>query len=95
MEKLYEIIFETWRFQVNSYWQRSVFFAAFETAGIAGCWYVISGTSLQGCISGKLSHPCIGVLFSVLGIILTIVWYLNNKKTHAYVDYWWESLKKI
>jgi hypothetical protein len=29
---LYKIIFETWRSQVDSSWQRSNYFAAFETA---------------------------------------------------------------
>lgn len=32
---------------------------------------------------------------SVLGILLTIVWFCNNCKVRAYVNHWRESLKKI
>jgi len=86
MIELYKTIFETWRFQVNSYWQRSSYFAAFETAAIAGCWHLVTGTP---------AHYKAGAFVSALGVLLTIVWLLNNHKTHKYVEYWWGALRKI
>ena len=86
MVELYKTIFETWRFQINSYWQRSSYFAAFETAAIFGCWHLIVGTP---------PHLKAGALVSILGAVLTIIWLINNHKTHKYVDYWWIALGKI
>jgi hypothetical protein len=83
--RVYEQLFATWRSQVDSYWQRSNYFAAFETAAIAGCWYVLSG---------KDGKPWAGCTLSLLGIGLTIVWFCNNYKTHRYISYWWEKLAK-
>jgi hypothetical protein len=80
----YELTFETWRFQVDSYWQRSSYFAAFETAALAGVWEIITSR-----------HWYTALIFSILGLVLTRVWFLNNQKTHAYVRYWWEALGKM
>lgn len=84
--KVYEQLFETWRSQVDSYWQRSNYFAAFETAAIAGCWHILT-----------VEHrvPWAGCTMSGLGIVLTIVWFCNNQKTHKYVLHWWNALEKI
>jgi hypothetical protein len=84
--KVYEQIFDTWRSQVDSYWQRSNYFAAFETAAIAGCWHVLT-------MEHRVSWA--GTALSFLGIALTIVWIINNHKTHKYVRYWWDSLKTV
>jgi hypothetical protein len=35
--EVYKTLFETWRFEVNSHWQRSSYFAAFETVAVAAC----------------------------------------------------------
>jgi hypothetical protein len=40
-QEVYKEAFETWRYEVNSYWQRNNYFSAFEIAAIAGCWYVV------------------------------------------------------
>lgn len=84
--ELYKTIFETWRFQIDSYWTRSSYFAVFETAALAGVWqiYAPKGANLKT-----------GMIFSLLGIGLTIVWYLNNRRTHRYVQYWWRALIDI
>jgi hypothetical protein len=84
--KVYEQIFQTWRWQVDSYWQRSNYFAAFETAAIAGCWLVLTA---------KDRHIWAGSILSGLGVILTIAWFYNNHKTHKYISHWWESLRKL
>ena len=84
--KVYEQIFWTWRSRVDSYWQRSNYFAAFESAAIAGCWYVLSGDHGQ---------PWAGCTLSGLGLFLTAVWLCNNHKTHKYVRYWWKKPKAI
>jgi hypothetical protein len=81
---VYKTTFDTWRSQVDSYWQRSNYFALFETAAIGGCWHLVSG-----------QHALAGVGLSLLGIALTVVWYRNNTKTHAYVRHWWDALMAI
>jgi hypothetical protein len=81
--EIYKTIFDTWRWQVDSYWQRSSYFAAFETAAIAGCWYLVE------------KKNSLGVLLALLGILLTAVWFLNNRKTHGYVEYWWKALGQL
>jgi hypothetical protein len=82
--EVYKTIFETWRFQVDSYWQRSSYFAAFETATIAGVWGVLEANRLWT-----------GLTFSVLGLALTLIWFLNNAATHKYVLHWWNALKTV
>ena len=79
----YKAVLETWRFQVNSYWQRSSYFAAFETVAIAGYWKLISEPGVP---------KCEAIVFGILGIALTIVWWLSNRRTHDYVRHWWRSL---
>ncbi len=36
--EVYKTISDTWRSQVDSSWQRSTYFAAFEIAALGGCW---------------------------------------------------------
>lgn len=81
--ELYKSILETWRSQVDSYWQRSNYFAAFETAAIAGCWHLHETTKARTV-----------VVVSVLGVLLTVIWLLSNSATHSYVLYWWNALAK-
>jgi hypothetical protein len=89
MLKAYEVIFETWRSQVDSYWQRSIYFAAFETAGIAGWWMLLP--------TKKKPEPGqgLGLLLAGFGFLLSIVWYWSNHIMHAYVVYWWDALSRI
>ena len=81
--QLYSTIWEIWRFQVDSYWQRTSYFAVFETAAIAGVWQVLA------------NRPRLALALAGLGIVLTILWLLNNARTHAYVGYWWQALAEI
>jgi hypothetical protein len=81
---LYKLLFETWRSQVDSYWQRSNYFAAFETVAVAGCWHLLD-----------TKHFWTEVGLSILGIALTITWFLNNRKTNSYVHHWWSAIIKL
>jgi hypothetical protein len=82
--EIYKTLFETWRSQVNSYWQRSNYFAVFETAALAGCWSLM-----------EHGHLWMGLFGAGLGICLTIVWWSSNSTVHSYVVYWWEAIKAI
>ena len=82
--QLYWAILETWSGQVDSYWQRTSYFAAFETVAIAGTWEVVN----EG-------YRKTGLCLFGFGVILTALWIFNNVKTHQYVVYWWEVLKEI
>jgi len=83
-QEVYRTIFETWRYEVDSYWQRNNYFAAFETAALAGCWYVVDHT-----------HLWAGLAFSILGFASALIWFLTSMAVHRYVDYWWDSIKEI
>jgi len=83
-QEVYRTIFETWRYEVDSYWQRNNYFAAFETAALAGCWYVV-----------EHNHARYGLAFSLLGLSSTIVWFITSIAVHRYVAYWWESIQKV
>ena len=84
---VYKIIFDTWRSQVDSSWQRSSYFAAFEIAAIGGCWFLVSGR--------KIFQAGSGLAFSFGGLILTVIWHLSTKKTQTYVRHWWDSIRAI
>ena len=44
--QLYWAILETWSAQVDSYWTRTNYFAAFEIAAAAGTWVVLNANDL-------------------------------------------------
>jgi DNA-directed RNA polymerase subunit F len=83
--ELYKSLFETWRFEVNSHWQRSSYFAAFETVAVAACWKLLS----------DLDSAWAGAVLAALGLCLTGIWYRNNNKTHFYAVYWLEKVAEI
>jgi hypothetical protein len=82
--EVYRTIFETWRYEVDSYWQRNNYFAAFETVALAGGWYVV-----------EHKYAWSGLAFSLLGICSTIVWLVTSIAVHKYIRYWWQSIKNI
>lgn len=88
--EVYKALFETWRFQVNSHWQRSSFFAAFETAAIAACWKLFTVKP-----DTQTGAPVLGFLLAALGTALTIVWLLINERTHRYALYWLDAVGEI
>ena len=84
---VYKTIFDTWRSQVDSSWQRSNYFAAFEIAAIGGCWLLVSA---------KDTLPVgTGLGFSVGGLLLTMIWFCSTKKTWGYVRHWWDKIRDI
>jgi len=82
--EIYRLLFKTWRFQVDSGWHRSNYFAAFETALLLGIGKVI----LDG-------HTFFGVIACVLGLALTLIWIRNDEKVQSYIDYWWAAIQGI
>jgi hypothetical protein len=85
--EVYKAMFDTWRSQVDSYWQRSNYFALFETAAIGACWHLVSS-----CHKPEVGA---GIILVAFGISLTVIWYYNNKKVHAYVRHWWVAMTEI
>ncbi len=79
--EVYKAIFETWRYEVDSYWVRNNYFAAFETAALAGCWYVV-----------EHHHLWVGLAFSLLGLVSALIWRITSEGVHNYVAYWWKSI---
>ena len=82
-QEVYKEAFETWRYEVDSYWQRNNYFSAFETAAIAGCWYIV-----------EHSHPWIASAFSLLGGASALIWLLTSIAVHKYVQYWWGAIQQ-
>jgi hypothetical protein len=83
-QEVYRTTFETWRYEVDSYWQRNSYFAAFQTAALAGCWYVFEHCYLWPALA-----------FSGLGIASAIIWLRTSQAVHSYVRYWWDCMKEI
>ena len=73
--------FETWRFQIESYWTRNAYFGVFEVAALGGVWTI-----------SKDLHLWSGGLAAVAGASLTVVWWLSNDRQHEYVKFYWEKL---
>jgi hypothetical protein len=86
--EIYKALFETWRFQVNSHWQRSAFFSALETVALAACWKLLTGGT-------EMCSAFFGLLLALLGISITFVWLLINERTHKYVLFWLDSVGKV
>jgi hypothetical protein len=82
--QLYWAILETWSAQVDSYWTRANYFAAFEIAAIAGTWVVLNAGDFR-----------VGHWLLLLAVFLTASWIFSNVKSHDYVRYWWEALEEI
>jgi hypothetical protein len=81
---VYSAVFETWRSEVDSYWQRNSYFAAFETAALAGCWYVF-----------EKHHPNCSAIFAGLGLASAVIWWVTSVAVHRYIRYWWLAIKKV
>lgn len=82
---VYKTLFETWRFEVNSHWQRSSYFAAFETVAVTACWKLLTDQN----------YAWAGIILSILGTALTEIWRRNNDKTHLYAVYWLERVANL
>jgi hypothetical protein len=82
----YRLLFENWRFQVQNNWQRSSYFAVFETAALAGAWSVVTQDHQLGSS---------GLAFAFLGAVLTLIWTFSNHRSGLYTSYWWKSLCKL
>jgi hypothetical protein len=74
----------TWQSQVASYWQRTSYFALFETAAITATWKVIES-----------GHWVTSIFACAAGLFLTRVWYLSNSRMWEYVTYWWTRAAAI
>ena len=72
---------ENWRFQVDSGWTRSNYFAVVETVALAGAWEVLK----------QPEHPRAALFFAYLGLLSTIIWFLNDLINHTYISFWWLS----
>lgn len=83
LDDLYKIAFETWRFQVNSYWSRNSYFAVFETAAVAGMWKLTD------------RHRFTAVVFALLCGVLTWIWGTSSRRSHEYVRFWWEETTRL
>jgi hypothetical protein len=83
-QEVYREVLQTWRYEVDSYWQRNNYFSAFETAAIAGCWYVV-----------EHSHPWVASAFSILGATSAVIWLITSVAVHKYVNYWWNAIKDV
>jgi hypothetical protein len=74
-----KIAYETWRFQVDSYWTRNSYFAAFEIAAAAGVWTV-----------GNQKHHWMALGFTLICLALTAIWFIANERVHEYIAFWWQ-----
>ena len=82
IEKLQQMAFEVWKFQIEAFWTRTSYFALFELAFAAGVWKTFDS-----------HHWITSAGISVGALSLTIVWIANNSRLHEYIVYYGERLK--
>jgi hypothetical protein len=75
-----QVAWENWRFQVNSGWDRSNYFAVVETIALAGAWQL-----------DQHKYPVTALFLAFLGLLSTMIWFLNDTINHAYILFWWRS----
>jgi len=73
-----KIAYETWRFQVDSYWTRNSYFAAFEVAAAAGVWKLTDAV-----------HYWMAFCLAIVCAGLTAIWFIANTRVHEYIEFWW------
>ena len=78
--ELYKQTFDTWRFQVTSYWTRNTYFAGFETAALGADWII------------SANHHWTAAFGAVVAISLALVWIFSCQKQQGYIRYWWGKL---
>jgi len=81
--EIYRLMVETWRWQIGSNWQRTDYFAAFQTALLLAAGKIILDWHFRA-----------GIVTSIFGLALNIGWVLNDMKAGSYINYWWEAAKR-
>jgi hypothetical protein len=74
-------VWDSWRFQVDSGWNRSNYFAVVETVALAGAWQVLE----------QKIYIKTALFFAFLGLLSSLIWLLNDYINHTYINYWWQS----
>jgi hypothetical protein len=82
--EIYRLMVETWKWQINSNWHRTDYFAAFQTALLLATGKVLLDR-----------HFCAGLTASAFGLALNIGWILNDRKTGAYTAYWRKAAESL
>src|SRR6266478_7608344 len=77
----YQIAFQVWQFHVNSYWQRNSYFAAFQSVALAAAWRIVGYRS--------------AIVLCAAGILLVLVWYMNNLIIGSYIRSWWGTIEAL
>ncbi len=78
--ELYKQTFETWRFQIESYWTRNTYFAGFETAALGADWLI------------SANHHWTAAFGALIACLFAIVWIFSCQKQQGYIRYWWSKL---
>lgn len=76
---------DLWRFQIDSYWSRNSYFVTFHSAIMAAIWQVSKNAATMLPLR-RLAAQCI----CYVGILLAVVWMINNIRVHQYIMYWWK-----
>jgi hypothetical protein len=79
-----------WQFQINSFWSRNSFFAAFHSAIMAAVWQISKNASMMA-----PGRRLAATGFCYAGIFLSLVWLVNNVRVHQYIVYWWTRASSI
>lgn len=82
--EIYKQLLENWRWQINSNWHRTDYFAAFQTALLLAAGKVILD-----------QHLYTGLALAAFGVLLNVGWILNDMKTGAYTNYWRAAIDAV
>jgi len=84
-----KLALDAWRFQIDSYWTRNSYFVTFHTAIMAAVWEITKNKDLPD--SRRLAAGG----FCYAGMILALLWLVNNIRVHQYILYWWRKAEGI
>lgn len=84
-----KLALDTWRFQVDSYWTRNSYFVTFHTAIMAAVWEITKNMDLPD------SRRFAAEGFCYAGMLLAVLWFVNNVRVHQYILYWWRKAEAI
>ncbi len=90
LQQDFKTALDIWQFQINSYWSRNSFFAAFHSAIMAAVWQVSKNAASMAPLR-KLTAE--GICYA--GTFLAFVWLVNSIRVHQYITYWWTRAASI
>lgn len=80
-KEIFNLAWESRKFEIELYWKRAVYFWAFQAVALAGYFSILSADSFA-----EKNHSLFYV--NCLGLITSLGWYLINKGSKSWQRHW-------